>query len=277
MWKALVLVVLGISCPASPFHYNKSVETLTKIRDIISRQEKGVYFRFGDGDVILANGKDDSYQEKNQNLQLEMQEAFALNGPTVLKCLPLACNVFCGLEPGMFEGNHAWSDDSCMEIFSLAKPLWNAPFEEVYSMTALAHLATANRFFCLSFLKFLKESGCTILVGNCNIPDGVRTILFGDRCKFVPTPARNSYAEIDRIEAECLKNYDAAEGYQVIITSMGCSGRILQKRLWNRLDRVFLFDFGSLMDAICGWPTREWIYLVQFDPNEFLTQLLKVE
>ena len=57
---------------------------------------------------------------------------------------------------------------------------------------------------------------------------------------------------------------------------MGCSGRALQKRLWNNLDNVFLFDFGSLMDAICGWPTRQWIDLTHFDTKQFL-HLLKNE
>ena len=33
----------------------------------------------------------------------------------------------------------------------------------------------------------------------------------------------------------------------------------MQKRLWYKLDNVFLFDFGSLIDALCDWNTREWI------------------
>jgi hypothetical protein len=275
IYSAVFLFSLVFCFPAETFHYHKSIETLSKIKEIISNQEKGVYFRFGDGDLILANGQDDSYQEKNQSLQFEMQEALALNGPAVLKCLPLGCKVFDGLEPGMFPGNHEWPDGSCVNIVNLAIPLWNGPLQDIYSMTALSHCATSNRSVCMNFLKFLKASNCTLFVGNCNIPENVKTVLFGTKCKFIKTPDRNSYTEIDRIEHECMENFNENDGYQVIITSMGCSGRILQKRLWNRLDRVFLFDFGSLMDAICGWATRDWIYLVNFDANAFWQDLAK--
>jgi hypothetical protein len=54
---------------------------------------------------------------------------------------------------------------------------------------------------------------------------------------------------------------------------MGCSGRVLQKRLWNKLDNVFLFDFGSLLDALCGWDTRAWIKLSKFDAKKFISLL----
>ena len=54
---------------------------------------------------------------------------------------------------------------------------------------------------------------------------------------------------------------------------MGCAGRILQKRLWHKLDNVFLFDFGSLIDAICGWKTRAWIKLTHFDSEAFIKKL----
>ena len=42
---------------------------------------------------------------------------------------------------------------------------------------------------------------------------------------------------------------------------MGCSGRVLAKRLYNNVENIFLFDFGSLMDILCGWDTRAWISL----------------
>ena len=91
----------------------------------------------------------------------------------------------------------------------------------------------------------------------------------------MPTPAKNSYDEIDRIEEECLVKLAGIDGYKIVVTSMGCSGRALQKRLWNKQDNIFLFDFGSLMDAICGWGTRDWINLTHFDTQEFMKALKK--
>ncbi len=103
--------------------FHKSYETLCKIKEIISQKEKGVYLRFGDGDILLANGKDDGYQQVNFFLQYEMNEAFALNGPTILKCLPLGCKKFNRLEPGMLPGNHEWSDQMFSKAIDLAQPL----------------------------------------------------------------------------------------------------------------------------------------------------------
>lgn len=255
--------------------FHNSVETLGKMTEIIAKKEKGAYFRFGDGDLVLSLGEKDAYQNPNPNLQKEMKEAFSLNGPNILKCLPLHCEEFGGLEPGMGPGIHMRPYEDCRFLLILAEPIWNADVEDVYSMSALAHVATNNLPLCLSFLKFLKTSGCTVLVGNEEIPLSIRTLLFGPECQFVPTPSRNSYNEIDRIEKECLEKLAYVNGYKIIVTSMGCSGRILQKRLWNQLDHVFLFDFGSLMDAICGWDTRDWIRLAHFDSQRFVNVLKK--
>jgi len=42
---------------------------------------------------------------------------------------------------------------------------------------------------------------------------------------------------------------------------MGCPGRILQKRILKKGYRVYLFDFGSLLDALNNDNTRLWIDL----------------
>lgn len=266
----LLSCILLLICPkVFALNFHKSEETLNRITEIISKKEKGVYLRFGDGDVVLANGQDDGFQKNNSSLQQEMREAFSLNGPNVLKCLPLGCKEFGGFEEGMFPGNHEQPYEWCVDMINMAAPIWNGEIEDIYSMTALAQCATSNLDLCIKFMKFLKASNCCVFVGNCNIPASLRELMFGPQCQYVPTPDRNSYYEIDRIEQECLEKVANKKGYKIIVTSMGCSGRALQKRLWQKLDNVFLFDFGSLMDAICGWNTRDWIALTHFDCNNF--------
>lgn len=269
----IVFLLVSIECFGLTFH--QSIDTLNTIRKIILNQEKGVYLRFGDGDVYLANGMDDSLQTNNLFLRFEMEQAFSLNGPNVLKCLPLHCREMGGYEEGMNEPNHQRPYEWCKEILSFSKPIWNGDIEDVYSMTALAHSAVSNPDFCIDFLKFLKSQKVALLIGNSNIPKHVRDILFGPDCLFIPTPPQNSYSEIDRIERECIEWVKKKKGYKVIVTSMGCSGRALQYRLWTQLDDVFLFDFGSLMDAICGWMSRQWmdVNLSHFEDHKFLKLL----
>lgn len=258
------------------FKFHKTIDTLETIRQIIMNQEKGAYLRFGDGDINLAYGKVDMMQEPNPRLQQEMREAFALDGPTVLKCIPLYCKEFDGYEEGMDWNVHLCGWQGSQLLLDDCKVLWGAPITDVYSHVALCFAATQYQEYCFEFLSFLKTQRI-ILIGNQFIPDWLRQLLFSEECVFIPAPARQSYLAIDRLEEQVLAASSGMDGYKVIITSMGCSGRPLQKRLWQQLDHVFLFDFGSLMDALAGWHTREWIRVTQFDPQNFVRNLLQYQ
>lgn len=269
----LLSIILSICCIINsvPLHrkttlfpslrFHQTIATLNKIRDIIEKKQKGVYLRFGDGDVNLAEGIYDMYQSPRADLAYEMREAFALNGPTILKTLPLYCAELGGLEEGMFRGNCETDLPWCTQIINRAQQFWHAPISDVYSHAALRFATVQYPDVCRDFLIFLKKNNCYLLVGNKNILPSIRINLFGPQCKFVPTPDRNSYSEMDRIEQECLNAIalDRHNNYKIIIVAMGCSSRVLEKRLWKKVDNIFLFDFGSLMDALCGWPTRDWI------------------
>lgn len=275
-YGAFIAIFLNLIANADPFPnliFHGTYETLSKITEIITNKQKGAYLRFGDGDVNLAVGMNELLQSANPQLTSEMQEAFALQGPSILKTLPLYCKELNGWEIGMFPGNHECSYEWCLKLLDKAKNIWNGHIEDVYSHAALHFAATQNPNLCINFFKFLKKSNCCLFIGNKNIPVDIREMLFGTDCIFIPTPPEQSYNEIDRIEQECLKNFPQTSDYKIVITAMGCSGRVLQKRLWQKLDNVFLFDFGSLMDALCGWNTRAWIELTNFDANKFIGHL----
>jgi len=259
--------------PSLQFH--KSHETLAKIEEIITHKQKGAYLRFGDGDINLALGQSELLQSCNPRLQREMREAFLINAPHVLKTLPLYCKEI-GWEPGMNQnGNHEASLSWVLDILEKARGIWGKRISDVYTHVALHHTATSNPELCLRFLKFLKEAPCFLFVGNQNIPLEVRELLFGSECKYVPTPSASSYNEIDRIEQDCIAALGSDDAYRVIVIAMGCSGRVLEKRLWYRYNNIFLFDFGSLLDALCGWNTRAWIEGSGFDAAAFIDQLKK--
>ena len=106
-----------------------------------------------------------------------MRGAFAINGPNVLKCLPLGCKSLGGLKRECLAGITKPLMIGAKNIVSMAAPIWNGEIEDVYSMTALAFASTSKRDVCMRFLKFLKSSDCTLFVGNCNIPESVRELL----------------------------------------------------------------------------------------------------
>lgn len=266
---ALFTIITKTDIDFSGLRFHSTGQTLTDIMTIIFKQEKGVYLRFGDGDLNLALGTDDSFQQADTNLQTEMKEAFTIVGKNVLKALPLHCNELNTLEYGMGEHVHEISYEAVMRFLNTAASLWPEPITDVYSPVALHHTASNHPKECIAFLEYLKAHSC-ILIGNKNIPSEIRTLLFGDNCIFVPTPDVNAFEEIDRIEKDALLANQQINGYKIIITSMGCSGRILQKRLWHKINDAFFFDFGSLMDALCGWNTRMWIHYSGFNLDAFL-------
>ena len=216
--------------------YHKSKETLQKIMSIIAKKEKGAYLRFGDGDVSLAMNRPDSLQVYTHSLSAEMRESFQLGGNNVFKCLILNCPGL-GFEPGMMPGKFASDKNHAINLLNEVSKVWPGKIREVYTPTALHFCATDYPQYAIRFLHFLKSCNKKILVVNANLKRGKRLV------------------------------------YAVVIIAMGCSGRALQKRLWRKRDNLFLFDFGSLMDALCGWDTRAWISLSNFDKNQFLKKV----
>ncbi|MFZ5953845.1 MAG: GT-D fold domain-containing glycosyltransferase [Candidatus Dependentiae bacterium] len=254
--------------------FHGTQETLQEIKNIIENKQSGCYLRFGDGDLNLAYGMNELCQLQNAHLQHEMQEAFSLNHKTIIKTLPLHCKEFGGLEKHMFPGNHEVGYEQACQFVARAQPLWGQEITDIYSPVALAYTATYNVDICLDFLKFLKSQNCLLLIGNECIPNTIIKLLFGNQTIFIPTPAVNAYSSINEIEEQAQKILrEQDDTYKIVVLSMGCSGRILTKRLWKSRKNIFIFDFGSLMDALCGWNTRAWIELTQFDKNQILIPL----
>ncbi|MBP2652232.1 MAG: hypothetical protein H6Q74_3057 [Firmicutes bacterium] len=232
--------------------------TIKYCQALISAKKNGAYMRFGDGDVNLLECKDDMLQAGNKEIAGEMQEAFSLTGEGIVKCLPLHSQKF-GMEPGMKPGVHEGSDQWAENILSRVYKYFIG--EKIYSHVALAYLAVFESGSALEFLRFLKILN-PIFVGNENVPPLTITKLFGNTVH-IKAPSQNSFGDIDRIEQETVQAYfNRKKNYDVIVVAMGCSGRILEKRLLkNHGLNAFLFDFGSLLDAFCGWNTRAWIEL----------------
>lgn len=233
-----------------------SLETINEIKDTVDHKQKGAYMRFGDGDIYLMLGLNDMLHIGNKRMAKEMKEAIKLNIGKLHKGLPIHSKLF-GYEKGMDYGVHLVSDKDALKYLSVTYRFLN--IKKLITSFALHHLATTDIDACVNFLKFLRNTN-PIFVGNEKINSGLVEKLFGK--VHVKTPSRDSYSEIDRIEDELMavlktKNKE----FQVVVVAMGCPGRILQKRILKKGYNVYLFDFGSLLDAFNGEDTRDWIEL----------------
>jgi len=250
--------------------FHKSIATLQKIENLISNKIRGAYLRFGDGDVNLANGlsiwdcnDNDMYNHKNIKMITEIRECFRLEGPGILKTLPLYCNKYDGLEEGMYPGNHECSDEWADELLDSINYWWN-PIE-VYSHCALHFLSSHKPEIAQQFLRSIKGK-VDIFIGGLNIDSKIVHYVLGDQCEIISVPDKYCSLELDNIESKIKIKDD----YQLVVTCMGCAGRVLQKRLYTKKYNMFTFDFGSLMDALCGINSRAWINLTGFDKDKFL-------
>lgn len=231
-----------------------SIETLNDIKCTILAKERGAYLRFGDGDIYLLLGLDDLLHKSNKNLAKEMKEVFSLKEGKLHKALAINSNLF-GFEKGMKKDVHLVTDENAIKYVSVANKFFK--LKVIYTPIALHYLSIYDQVFCVSFLKFLKSTN-PIFVGNEDIKPEIITKLFSNT--HIKTPINNSYYEINRIENELIDVLNVKKlEFQVVIVAMGCSGRVLQKRILKKEYNVYLFDFGSLLDAFNGYSSRNWI------------------
>lgn len=233
-----------------------SIETLRDIQNTIFNKQKGAYMRFGDGDLFLMLGIDDMLHKAIKKMATEMKEAIKLKKGVLHKGFPFHSKLF-GYEKGMVENMHLVSDKDALKFIATTYPLID--INNIYTSFALHYLATFNQEACVQFLLFLRSTN-PIFVGNKSLTPELLKKLFSDI--HIKTPISNSYLEIDRIEKELILELNKKKNeFQVIVVAMGCPGRILQKRILKKGFNVYLFDFGSLLDAFNNENTRLWIDL----------------
>jgi hypothetical protein len=230
------------------------LKTLEIIQCFIEENKPGAYMRFGDGDVFVATGKNALLHTSTKQLREEMNESFAMKGTGIIKALSIHSEVY-GCEKEMYVGNFMLKERVVNDILHHTYPFFVG--HQVYSPIALHYAAIYYPETANQFLKVLKKQ--TILfIGNENTPREVVTQLFGE-VKHIKAPEINSYAKIDVIEKETEEILANNKKFGVVITSMGEAGRVLMKRLYKKHYDIFIFDFGSLLDGICGNETRTWL------------------
>ena len=76
----------------------KSLPTINKVIDIITKKEKGAYLRFGDGDLNIMQGMNELLNSYNEKFSNELKESITIDNENYLKGVCLMCNKFKLLE-----------------------------------------------------------------------------------------------------------------------------------------------------------------------------------
>ena len=242
-------------------------QTLDTVEEYIKSNLPGGYLRFGDGDIYLLNGNDDSFQMGGLQISLEIEEAFKFQSNTVLKSIPAHSKLF-GYNTKSQDKLSLSNLDSAMYYYRVKRYFKD---EKIYSAVALHYMYLYDWERCISFLKLIKSKN-PIFIGSSAVNKIVIKTLFGTRNVF--SPIKNAYDQIDRLERETLELIN--KPYEIIVIATGCSGRILQKRLLSKNLNIFIYDFGSLIDALSGISSRSWMNKTnEFSKEEFLKRLVE--
>lgn len=241
-------------------HYRKNIrlatskDTLQSIENTIANQKKGAYLRFGDGDIYLMLGKDELLNKANVQLSKDLKRAMKSTIGTLHKGIPIHSEWY-GYEHGMTLGMHLVTNQEASKYLKATYKLLQT--NTIYTPVALHYTAVFQPEICVSFLKFLKKQQ-PVFVGNENVAPHLVEKLFG--AEHIKTPAVNSYQEFHRIEKELVQTLqNRNKDFDVVVVAMGCPGRALQQRILEKGFNVYLFDFGSLLDAFNNDNSRDWI------------------
>src|SRR4051812_37210181 len=95
-------------------------ETLDACRRCMESKVTGIYLRFGDGEINVLEGGNTIVKKGTPAFAAEMKEFFPLEGPGVLKPLPLHPRRFGfwpGMKPGVHEVSDEWAEGMLARIF----------------------------------------------------------------------------------------------------------------------------------------------------------------
>lgn len=225
---------------------------MDNVAQLFATQPRAFYSRFGDGDVYIMMGKDQANHKASPALTQEMIESFNIVHPLYLKGLAVNHPI----EPGMVRGLFAvFRDNADMQNF--LEDTFGALGQKSFENPVFLHyLAVFQPQAVNAFMDEVIRPKRKMFIGS--VPKEKVEQLIGPVAHYIQTPAKNSYAEINRWWPEVIKHLNDVE---LVIPAAGMATRVINKRLWESGVTVQSFDIGSLVDIADDRLTRKWIRL----------------
>jgi hypothetical protein len=244
--------------PAVTFTMKTPEETLKSVSNSMKARSSGAYLRFGDGDLFVAMGRDDKYQQAGPELTHAMQSALKGVGENYEIGMPFHVRKWgtCeeGMAPGTFEMGLRQGQRLLRDFYRIRS---QRDLGTLSSAIALHYMALNNPGAALSFLSDLRENSC-LFIGNENLAKDLRFLLFGD-VNFIPVPERNAFNEYTNMLNAARLLLAGEEDWGVVVVACGVASRPLVHQLFAEFPSFYFFDFGSLLDGFMGLETRTWI------------------
>lgn len=262
------------------YNANKSLVTINKIIDIMTNNGRGAYVRIGDGDLNIMMGKNDMLNSFNKSSSRELKECLNIEDENFLIGVILLCNKYKLLEDRMWPGNHEWPEYRCDYFYNYMSKIIGKQLTTYYSAVAFNYYITTHSEKSIQYMTKLRNlclNNEVIFIGNKNINKDIVELYFGDNFNFIECPIKESYNVIDNIENKLetlLKHNDI---YKIVIICAGITTRCIIKRIWKNKTincKYFLLDFGSIIDALSGLTSRQYIIDTKFNSVSYCNKFL---
>ncbi len=260
---------------------HKSLDTINKIIDIITKNEKGAYLRFGDGEMNHMMGMPSMENKHDTNFDIEMRESICIDDPNYLKGVCLMCDKYGLLEEKMWPGNHEWPEYIADKYFAIMYNIRKNILTEYYTFVAFNFYLTTYPEKSFPLMKNIRDlclKNDVIFIGNKTINKNVIELMFGEKYLFIECLSKNSYSDINNIENKLIYSLNINDNYKIVIVCCGATTEALAKRIWktnNIKCNYFMLDFGSIIDALSGNNSRQYLIDTNFNGKMYCERFKK--
>lgn len=238
-----------------------TLDSFNRLCQLLNEPDRVFYSRFGDGDIYIMTGKDESYHFSTPDLAKELFEAISINDPNYL--IGLAVNY--PKEHGMFKGLFAPFPNNA-DLETRLKSLGINDTKLYENAIFLHYLAVFDPDKVSWFLDSYVRSKRKMFIGN--IPENNIAKLIGNVDSYIEVPAFNAYESINiwwpKIEEELSK-------VDLVIPAAGMASRVINKRLWEMDFIGNSIDIGSIVEAVSPAKyNRKWLKMKGHVLNKIL-------
>ena len=224
-------------------------ETYRTIDELLTKNKKLYYTRFGDGDIFIMKGVNARNHRTDENLVNELHEAFTIEDPNYR--IGLSVNYPC--EKKMTKGvfiPFEMNDD--LSLYLEKNDLFK---NDVYeSFIFFPYIAVFYPEMMFEFFEKHIRPKTKMFIGSSDKDTAEK--LYGKIDYYVNTPGRFAYETIDEWWPQIENNADKVD---LVIPSAGSASKVITKRLWYKNFNLQVLDVGSLIDAVDGKKSRGWI------------------
>jgi len=218
-------------------------QTIEELHQRFTSGDPFFYTRFGDADLFFMddpNFKLNRRHDPHPQMSVELRESFAIDDPNYLIGCVAGGNVFQKYEQKLINIAAEYHTD-----------------RTYYSAIAFHTMYAEDEEKFVNFVKTCFHGRKVAMVGGKSVCDDPLVKKVFNISETFPLTDRNAYLHLTGNMRHIKR---LADEYDVLISALGQSTRVVAKRLWqNDYRDVQYFDVGSTVDALANRPLRSWI------------------